>query len=137
MGVRRINNRAALLALAKELRVRPDWHEPDEQEVTAECHGSTFDNAGCWGAKETAGDIREYGTAEWIEMWVTLKQEGEPVAEVNLALLFAWATGYAAEPTTREPLSTATVRHAAGELDEVADVLRGRAAVLRDLADMD
>ena len=63
-----------LKALAKELGVRDDWHEPDEQEVDAVVHGNTFDNAGF-----------EY------EKHVIIKKDGEPVARINLATLLAFA----------------------------------------------
>ena len=42
----RITSRARFVALAGELGVRMDWHEPDEQEVTAKVRGVSFDNAG-------------------------------------------------------------------------------------------
>lgn len=89
--IRRITTRAGLVALAKELRVRPDWHEPDEREVTAEVHGENFDNAGFWG--EAIEGATGYAPAS-VELYVTLHKDGEPVADVNLATLFAWATGY-------------------------------------------
>jgi hypothetical protein len=83
-----ISTQAQLQALARELGVRPDWHEPDEQEVTARVWGQNFDNAGFWGSG------RDWDMpADCIEMWVTLYRDGEPVAEVNLATLFAFACG--------------------------------------------
>ena len=35
-----IHERQQLVALAKQLKVRPDWHEPDEQEVTVRVKGT-------------------------------------------------------------------------------------------------
>lgn len=88
--MKRINTRTELTELAKELGVRPDWHEPDEQKVTAKVtakvHGTMFDNAGFW----PAGQL----TSTNLEQHVIIKQDGKPVAAVNLATLFAWATGY-------------------------------------------
>jgi hypothetical protein len=83
--MRRINTRADLIALAEELGVRPDWHEPDEQDVTATTHGGSFDNAGFWPADQ----VKSAG----VEQYVVLHKDGKPVAAVNLATLFAWATG--------------------------------------------
>lgn len=83
-----ITKKSELTALAKELGVRPDWHEPDEQYVTATTHGKIFDNAGFWG--ET---YRSHGV-NFTERYVKLYKEGEAVAAVNLATLFAWATGF-------------------------------------------
>lgn len=93
----RISTRAELIALAAKLGVRPDWHEPDEQEVTAQVHGASFDNAGFWGGEDrkfrlASPDLHFSPGSE--ELWVELRQDGEPVGEVNLATLFAWATGY-------------------------------------------
>lgn len=74
-----------LAALADRLNMRLDWHEPDEADVTAEVQGVEFDNAGFW---PDDGTIPKH----IVEMHVILKQDGEPVAAVNLATLFAWAT---------------------------------------------
>lgn len=78
---RRINSRRELADLAAELGVRPDWHEPDEQDVTARVVGASFDNAG---GRLPRGDDRG-------EMHVILSREGREVAAVNLATLLAWA----------------------------------------------
>jgi hypothetical protein len=86
--MRRINTKADLIDLARELGVSGDWHENDEQAVTATTHGVKFDNAGHWGREYVADDGYDY-----TEQYVTLYKEHEPVAVVNLATLFAWATG--------------------------------------------
>ena len=94
--IKRINTQDDLVALANELGVRPDWHEPDERGVSALVDGHGFDNAGFWGTGGATGDF----PAAYKEMCVILMvQDTEgvgprPVAEVNLAMLFAWATGY-------------------------------------------
>lgn len=77
----------ALRAMADRLEVRPDWHEPDEQAVTAEVHGTNFDNAGHFADNWSTGKVYE-------EMHVILFKDGEPVCAVNLAILFAWACGF-------------------------------------------
>ena len=87
--MKRINTKAELVALAAELGVRRDWHEPDEQEVTATTHGRRFDNAGFWGETFRSS----FDGAEFTERYVKLYKAGRPVAVVNLATLFAWATG--------------------------------------------
>jgi hypothetical protein len=97
MEIKRINTRAALVELARELKMRPDWHEPDERDVTAKVRGGSFDNAGSWGEGDFLAWIGMYGlrrAEESLELWVTLYQDGQPVAEINLATLFAWATGF-------------------------------------------
>lgn len=92
--IKRINTRAGLKALAAELGVRPDWHEPDNQGVDALVSGHMLDNAGFWGVDGT-------GTlpSAYQELWITITKEDEgvkpyPVAEVNLAMLLAWSCGY-------------------------------------------
>ena len=67
-----------LLALKARLGVREDWHEPDEQEVTAELRSGDLDNAMLDDTEDT----------------VIISQDGEEVARVNVALLLAWATGF-------------------------------------------
>lgn len=89
MSARRITERAELVELARELGVRGDWHEPDEQEVSATVSGGRFDNAGFWPASDVS--VQRYPEVE--ELSVTLLRDGKPVAHVNLATLFAWATG--------------------------------------------
>ena len=81
-----INSRAQLLKLKDELGVRNDWHEPDEQGVDARVYGQSFDNAGFWGPS-----LAPYQSH--TEQHVVLYKGGRPVAAVNLATLFAWATG--------------------------------------------
>ena len=88
----RVTERGQLSKVATFLGVRDDWHEPDEYEVTAEVRGTTFDNAGLWGETRPRDPFLPWVSSE--ELHVVLKQDGEPVAEVNLADLFAWATGY-------------------------------------------
>lgn len=92
----RVHTIAELKVVAAKLGVRPDWHEPEEQEVTAKVYGQSFDNAGTWPMDlDRAGD-RFAATApesEALEMYVELHKDGLPVAIVNLATLFAMACG--------------------------------------------
>lgn len=92
MSAKRINEARQLRALAKQLGVRANWHEPDEREVTAVVHGTDLDNAGFWG-HNSDGSLDTYGEGRQ-EIWVELFQDGKPVAEINLATLLAFATGY-------------------------------------------
>lgn len=89
MKIRRITSKADLLDVYRELGVRPDWHEPDEQGVTATTHGVSFDNAGFWGKEYRS----PFDGREFTEQYVILHKDDAPVACVNLATLFAWATG--------------------------------------------
>jgi hypothetical protein len=103
MVMKLIHKKSELVELAKQLGIRSDWHEPEEQEVGARVLGSQFDNAGFWGP-----DRRDFGYGtptgnkkidQYLlpaEMSVVILKHGEPVAEVNLATLFAWATGFEA-----------------------------------------
>ena len=90
MGMKRINNAKELNELAKELGVRPDWHEPDEQEVNARIIGSHLDNA--MGADPDADDDPDGSvrTRHWGEYNVVITKKGKDVAVVNLAELLAW-----------------------------------------------
>ena len=84
-----ITERREVASLARRLGMREDWHEPDEQGVTVEVRGSKFDNAG-------VGD----------EFTVILWQEGKPIAEINLATLLAFASGWKGhEDLRRDPSS--------------------------------
>lgn len=98
--LRKITTRAELVELARELGVRPDWHEPDEQDLLATVAGTSFDNAGFWPTEECA-----FAAPETVEMHVTLWRgelvdgrwkKDQVLATVNLATLFAWATGHEA-----------------------------------------
>lgn len=90
--IKRINTKAQLKELARELKVRSDWHEPDEAGVTATVQGTSFDNAGFWGEPmyELARAAMNL-SPDSVELWVTLHKNDEPVAEINLATLFAFA----------------------------------------------
>lgn len=85
--MKRIITRSDFVALAGELGVRRDWHEPDEQEVTARVWGSSFDNAGFWPHDDSGMD------PGIVEMYVMIYKDEEAVAVVNLATLCAWASG--------------------------------------------
>lgn len=82
-----INTRADLAALAGTLGVRADWHEPDEQGVSARVVGDHLDNAMGSTATDNVGEYNVVITRE--------DDEGEPqdFAVVNLATLLAFATG--------------------------------------------
>lgn len=84
-GPERIIERDRLAKVADELGVRLNWHEPDEQLVTAEVRGKSFDNAGFWGQEGPAGE-------DYEELHVVVSKDGQPRFTVNLATLFAWAT---------------------------------------------
>ncbi len=94
MSLNIITERADLIELARQLRVRDDWHEPDEQNIVARVEGQSFDNAGTWPAAYTSVP------PEAMEMHVILSlvdddgRNPRDVAAVNLATLFAWATGF-------------------------------------------
>lgn len=116
MSYKRITSKAELQALARELKVRPDWHEPDEQEVDADVHGCHLDNAGSWGA-ETLGQ-RPYQ-----EYWIEIIQDETPAAEVNLADLLA----FACQGIDQDKLAVAIVRSGICECrGESANVLASR-----------
>ena len=90
--IKHILCREDLWKLAQELGLRSDWHEPGEQEVEAICFGEDFDNAGFWGRRFRKDQIdRHFRISE--EMNVMLVHRGKPVAEINLATLFAIACG--------------------------------------------
>lgn len=74
-----------LTYFAEVVGARYDWHEPDEQELTAQHFGTSFDNAGFWGDPELI-----YSNIH--EQHVVLSVSGCPMVSVNLATLFAWAT---------------------------------------------
>lgn len=80
----KIETQKDLIKLAKDLGVREDWHEPDEQGVDVKVHGKAFDNAGFWGP----GNM-----SDKEELWVSITKDKTLVACVNLATLFAWASG--------------------------------------------
>jgi hypothetical protein len=94
--IKRIETKAELRRLAAELHMRADWHEPEEQGVTAEVRGKNFDNAGFWGYSwRTRPEVyqlpEDHPDLASGEIYVTLYKEDKPVAEVNLATLFALA----------------------------------------------
>lgn len=89
-----IRDGAQLRAIARSIGVRPDWHEPDEQEIAARVFGKSFDNAGKWPIDPDAGEYSAcHRDSEGLEMYVELYKDGVPVAQVNLATLFAMACG--------------------------------------------
>jgi hypothetical protein len=98
-AMRVITTRQELTDLARELGVRSDWHEPDEQGLTARVEGFTFDNAGFWPTINAPGTWRT--DTRGVELHVILSHtteafnDSKDVAAVNLATLLAWACGTA------------------------------------------
>lgn len=96
-----IHTRDEFIAWAREQKLRPDWHEPDEQDITARVEGTPldFDNAGFW----PFGNGYRFGNERHAELHVIFSRSsiedgrtvrGEDLACVNLATLCAWATGW-------------------------------------------
>jgi hypothetical protein len=81
MGISYIENRDALIALQNRLGVRHDWHEPDNNDVSAFVVGDHLDNA-----MGSRGDAHG-------ERVVKITKGDEVVAAVNLATLLAFACG--------------------------------------------
>lgn len=76
--------------------IRSDWHEPDEQEITATVIGHNLDNA-----MTHVGDVYDHDES-WKSLTVVLHEQatdsnsvvtgsGKPLAYVNLAQLLSWA----------------------------------------------
>lgn len=74
-----IISKEGLKTFAKRNYLKEDWHEPDEEGITATVVGKYFDNADVDGSYDYA---------------LLFFKEGRPMAIVNLALLCAWASGY-------------------------------------------
>jgi hypothetical protein len=97
-----IHTREQLRELARDLGVRSNWHEPDEQGLTARLDGMSFDNAGFW---PTAEALRSgHLTVRSVEQHIVITRadpddgcnecgqgEGTDVAAINLATLLSWA----------------------------------------------
>lgn len=91
----RINSAADLEAFRSLRHLRNDWHEPDEQGITAYVIGNHLDNA--------MGPTVEHGHGE-LNVVIATETDVEgagtsfekatfrPVAVVNLASLLSWAT---------------------------------------------
>lgn len=82
-----IYTRSRLQRIAKALGVRQDWHEPDEQGVTARVFGKKLDNAGFWGLAYL------FRAKSQQEIYIVLYKDKKPFAQVNLADLFSFACG--------------------------------------------
>jgi hypothetical protein len=80
----RMPTRMKLQAFAQRYGLRPDWHEPDEQGVTATVVGRSLDNA--------HGDHGWKHKGKEMEKLIVLKVDGKEVMRVNLATVLALAT---------------------------------------------
>lgn len=85
--ITQINTRADLVAVAQSLSVRADWHEPDEQGVSARIIGDHLDNAMGSRTVDNVGEFNVIITREDDD------EQPQDVAVVNLATLLAFATG--------------------------------------------
>jgi hypothetical protein len=81
-----VSTRDKLRSFAEKYGLREDWHEPDEQEVSAVVRGRKLDNAyGDEGSALYWPDEAPY------EKVVVLKVGREEVLQVNLATILALA----------------------------------------------
>lgn len=83
--------------------VRSDWHEPDEQDITATVIGHNLDNA-----STHVDDVYDHDEP-WKSFTVVLHEQavdeesslvtgpGKPLAYVNLAQLLSWACNFELE----------------------------------------
>lgn len=105
----RIHSARALEEFRQAYGIRNDWHEPDEQGITAYVLGDHLDNA--------MGATVEHGCGE-LQVVIAHEVESEegtsfdkatfrPVAAVNLANLLSWATSGA---YTAKALAEATAQ---------------------------
>ena len=89
-GIECIRDAEQLAALADRLGLRRDWHEPDEQEVSARLVGTHLDNA------MGPGFIRGKSDTEledpMTEFYAIIEHDGEQVAAVSICSLLAWAS---------------------------------------------
>lgn len=76
-----IETRTDMDVLAASLGVRPDWHEPDERNVSARIVGDHLDNAMGSSLDDNFGEFN-----------VVVTRDGTDVAVVNLATLLSLAT---------------------------------------------
>lgn len=83
----RIDTPEQLAEFHRQVGTRPDWHEPDEQDLEARVFGMSFDNAGFWARSELTYQIHE-------EQHVVFYVRGFPVAALNLASLCSWGAAY-------------------------------------------
>lgn len=91
----RIIDRGRFVEFARERGMRPDWHEPDEQGLTARIEGTAmdFDNAGFWPADEGARThIELHVIFSDMDIEEGRRVRGRDLACVNLASLCAWAS---------------------------------------------
>ena len=93
-SVERLDTKGALSAFAENHGLRPDWHEPDEQNINARIIGTHLDNAG---GSTSIRRVSEdgYDFTEFNIVLTTNGENDEPVkdlAVINLATLLAIAT---------------------------------------------
>ena len=98
-GIEMLHSTDELAALAQRLGLRPDWHEPDEQNVSVRMVGAGFDNA--MGPEFLKGRTEQELKDPMFELSVIIEHDGKPVAAVNLATLLAW--GAAAGTVRKTP----------------------------------
>lgn len=83
-----INTQEEFEEFSKEQGVRHDWHEPDEQLLTARVTGTHLDNAKGADPYQNCGEM-----VVIFERLHPEHYEQTQIASVNLANLLAWARG--------------------------------------------
>lgn len=109
----KIRSLCDLIQLTKSLGMRSDWHEPDEQDVSARVAGSSFDNAGFW----PTSDCKNLPPTA-VELHVIISHKGVDVAAINLATLLSWASR-SANVDTKCTMCSSDTKDKIDNIDEV------------------
>jgi hypothetical protein len=97
--VERITTCLQFIRFASKHGLRLDWHEPDEQGITARVVGTPLDFDNAMAPGEVYGQWSGVDQMELCVVFSELDEEdgkrvrGRDLAVVNLASLCAWATG--------------------------------------------
>jgi hypothetical protein len=88
-----VDSQKSLVALRDSLGVRPDWHEPDEAEVSVAVVSPKSEGGGNYNLVQTK--IRRFDNAfsDKTEAHIVIYKEGKVAGRVNLAYLFSLACG--------------------------------------------
>lgn len=128
--VERITSCLQFIQFATRMGVRTDWHEPDEQGLTARVEGTPFNFDNAMSPGETYGAYLT-GDEPRSELHVIFTAEQEDgsvkdVAVVNLASLCSWASGGRCRDADATALENAYQRgYSEGRIAQRGDALGG------------
>jgi len=88
-----VDSQSALIALRDSIGVRPDWHEPDESEVSVSIVSPKYVGNSTYKLTETKAKGFDNAYGDKTEAHIVIYKDGKVAGKLNLCYLLSLACG--------------------------------------------